>query len=452
MIGFAFLDRIINKGSVRSLKIKKNIIQMLFYKGGLIIIGFALVPITLNYVDADSYGLWLTLSSMVGWMSFFDIGINNGLKNKLTQALADEDYSKAKKYVSTTYAMLAIIFLPLMLILLLVAPAIDWCTMLNIASSNGNEILIVVCILIAYFCLNFILSTINIVIIADQRPADASLRTLIQQALSLFIIWGLSLVTHGSLIHLCVALCIAPLLVVIFFNFTLFKGRYKHISPSISFVDFSLAPDLMKLGIQFFIIQIAAIIQYQMISFLILRYYGATDVTCYNIAFNYFKVLTMFWGILTTPIWAAVTNAITLGDYNWISDMEKKYISLYFLISILGMIMLLISPFVYRVWIGDVVNISITLSFIVLLYNLTMMFGGIFVNIVNGSGKLKTQMIASLISPFVFFLVFYICNSILNLGIVSVFVAAIISNFNGLVLAPIQCMSIINNGKRKKLI
>mgnify|MGYP000199442594 FL=1 len=47
-----------------------------------------LIPITINYVNADNYGIWLTVSSIISWMSFFDIGINNGLKNKFAEAKA----------------------------------------------------------------------------------------------------------------------------------------------------------------------------------------------------------------------------------------------------------------------------------------------------------------------------------------------------------------------------
>lgn len=439
----SFYRTLVDSNNQRSAKAKKNILQMIFYKGGLIIIGLLLVPVTINYVDSENYGLWLTLSSMIGWMSFFDIGINNGLKNRLTQALAEGDIIKGKKYVSTTYALLCLIFIPLMIVLLICAQHLDWYSILSIPSESCKDILLVICILISYFCLNFILSTINVVIIADQKPADASLRTLLQQLLSLIIIWVLSICTEGSLIYLCLALCAAPLLVVMFFNITLFHGRYKEIAPSFSSIDFRVAPDLMKLGIQFFIIQIAAIIQYQMINFLIMRYYGATEVTSYNVAFNYFKVLTMFWGILTTPIWAAVTDAIANRDYKWIKNMQQKYLRFFCLIILAGGLMLLISPYIYSIWVGDAVDVSLSLSTFVLIYNMSMMFGSIFVNIVNGSGHLKVQMMASLISPAIFILTFYICNRLLELGIISVLIAAIVSNFNGLFLAPIQCHYII---------
>ena len=70
----------IKKGNERSIKAKKNILAMLFLKGGNILVNLMLIPITINYVNADNYGIWLTVSSIISWMSFFDIGINNGLK------------------------------------------------------------------------------------------------------------------------------------------------------------------------------------------------------------------------------------------------------------------------------------------------------------------------------------------------------------------------------------
>lgn len=87
---------LILRGSERSVKAKKNILYMLLIKGGNILIGLLLVPLTLEYVDSEKYGIWMALSSMVAWISFFDIGISNGLKNRLAEALACQDYDLCK--------------------------------------------------------------------------------------------------------------------------------------------------------------------------------------------------------------------------------------------------------------------------------------------------------------------------------------------------------------------
>lgn len=431
-------------GSERSLRIKKNVLAMLFIKGGIILLNLLLVPLTLNYVDNETYGLWLTLSSMIAWMSFFDIGINNGLKNKLAEALALGDYNLGKKYVSTTYAIISLIFIPLMIIGLIICPLLDWQSILNIEVDKVNGLLTAILIIIAYFGIQFILSTINIVLLADQRPADSSFRTLLQHLVSVIIIWILTQTTNGNLVNLCLALCTSPIIVLLLFNLTLFSGRYKRISPSLNFVDFSVAPALMKLGLQFFIIQIAAIIQFQLINFIILHYYGATEVTAYNIAHKYFNIVYMVWGILLTPLWAASTDAITKGDNGWIRNAAKRYLKILFLLMIISGLMLFAAPTAYDLWIGDKVSISFGLSLWNMIYFLVLMFGGIYVSILNGVGLLRVQTIASLISPVVFLVV---CYALIQYGyaVYSVLVAAVASNFNAYLLAPVQFYKYFNS-------
>ena len=73
------------------------------------------------------------------------------------------------------------------------------------------------------------------------------------------------------------------------------------------------------------------------------------------------------------------------------------------------------------------------------------MFGTVFVNILNGAGKLNLQMYSCLISPIGFLGVFYICNNIYELGVVSVIIASTLSNFNGFLIAPIQCRFYLRN-------
>lgn len=433
----------LNRGSSRSVKAKKNICWMLLIKGGNVLIGILLIPMTLGYVNSDTYGLWIALSSMIAWISFFDIGINNGLKNNLAKALAIGDHDKAKTYISTTYGILTLIFIPLMFMLLCAIPYVDWYSLLNI--SHADRLSASICVIVAYFCINFILSTIDIVLIADQRPADASFRGLIQQIVSLVIIFILTRTTQGSLLNLCLALCIPPVVIIALFSFTLFKGRYKQMAPSLKSIDFRQAPVLMKLGIQFFIIQIAGIIQYQMINFLIMRYYGAENVVSYNISYKYFNVLAMLWGIIIAPAWVAVTDAITKGEYGWVARMKHKYLQLFCVFACLGILMLLLSDVAYNLWIGDKVTVGIEISVVVLLYILVAMFGGIFVSIINGSGQLRLQMYASIVSPFVFISAFYLFSHIWQLGLISVILAAIISNFNGFVIAPLQCRQILKS-------
>lgn len=437
MSTFYKIKSFLNSGNARSAKAKKNILAMLFIKGGNILIGFLLVPLTIHYVDAETYGIWIAISSIVAWFSFCDIGLGNGLKNKLTESLAVGDMVLAKKYVSTTYALMTIIFVPLMLVMLIITPVLNWNSILNVTSVDSQGLVQAVSIVVAYFCINTIFSLINVILKADQRPADESLRSLIQQAVSLALIFLLTKLTQGSLTKLCLALCACPIVVITIFNFTLFSGRYKEIAPSFSCVDFKLAPSLFKLGVFFFIIQIAGVVQYQMTNFLIIHYYGAAEVTSYNIAYKLFNAIYMVWIILTTPLWPAVTDAITKGDLEWVRGTVKKYLKVFILFIVGSLALLAICGPVYQIWVGKDVFVPFSVSLWVMVFNLVMMFGNIFVMVLNGASIVKVQTIACCVSPALFLGCFFWLKS-LGLGVESIIISSILANFNGLVLAPIQ--------------
>lgn len=428
-------------GNTRTIAMKRNVLYMLLIKGGSIFLGMFTVPLTLGYVNNETYGLWLTISSMISWMSYFDIGINNGLKNNLAAAFAKNDFELGKRLVSTTYAVLILIFIPIMVVLLFVVQFIDLDSILNISSGSVRGLRLTVCITISYFCIQFILSTLNVILLADQKPADSSFRILCTQLFSIIIIYLLTLTTKGNLVYLCLASTFAPLLILFLFNVVLFSRRYKKIAPNIKYINFSLVPTLMNLGIKFFIIQIAVLIQFQLTNFLIMRYYGPSDVTEYNVAQKYFSMLFMVWNIIITPLWVATTDAFVREDFIWIRNALKKYLKLILVFLSLGILMFFVSPLFFKLWLHDTVMVSKGLSFWLLVYYFVQIFASVFVIVLNGCGVLKTQTITSIISPFVFLLVFFLLKGY-GVGFYSVLIASIVANFNGIVIAPIQCLQL----------
>ena len=98
---------LINSGSGRSVRAKKNIVSMFALRGVSIICSFLIVPLTINYVSSYEYGIWLTISSLVAWISFFDVGIGNGLRNKFIEAVENNQPVRARRLVSTAYAIIS---------------------------------------------------------------------------------------------------------------------------------------------------------------------------------------------------------------------------------------------------------------------------------------------------------------------------------------------------------
>jgi O-antigen/teichoic acid export membrane protein len=96
--------------SARTSSIKKEIVYSFLVKIISVISGVLSVPLIIDFLDKEQYGIWLTLSSVFAWLSFFDVGIGNGMRNKLTEALAINDKKLAQEYVSTTFVLISLIF------------------------------------------------------------------------------------------------------------------------------------------------------------------------------------------------------------------------------------------------------------------------------------------------------------------------------------------------------
>ena len=128
---------------------------------------FLLVPLTIGYISPDLYGVWMTLSSIMTWLVFLDIGFTQGMKNKVTEAIALNQWDRAKSLVSTTYFMMILIFIPLCLFLELIIPLVDWTKLLNVNVAYQLEIIKTVQILVVFFCMNMILNVLDSIVSAS---------------------------------------------------------------------------------------------------------------------------------------------------------------------------------------------------------------------------------------------------------------------------------------------
>jgi O-antigen/teichoic acid export membrane protein len=446
---FRFVSNLINKGQDRSIKAKKNIIASFLIRGVSIAISLVLVPLTINYINPSRYGIWLTLSSIVAWFSFFDIGLTQGLRNKFAEAKAKGEDDLAQIYVSTTYAILAIIFFFVWMIFLVANNYLNWAHILNISESMQSEISVLAVIIFSYFCLQFVLRVITTLIIADQQPAKSSLIDVLGQILSLVFIIILVKTTEGSLIKLGIALCLSPLLVLIGANLYFFKRVFKKYRPKFSKINFSYAKGLFNLGIIFFIIQVAGIIQYQTANIIIAQNFGTSDVTNYNIVYKYFGMLNMVFVIFLTPFWSASTEAYLKKDIQWIKNAIKKYNKLNLLLLAVGCIMLIFSETVYRLWLGEgTVVIGFQLSLWGLLYFILTMFATTYVYFLNGINALRIQFYACIISPIVYIVLAILLIKYYKMGVYALFISSIIANFNGYILSPLQYHMVINKNKK----
>lgn len=378
----------------RSKKVFKNIILSFGIKAASILIGMAIIPLTIDYIDTVKYGIWLTIGSITSWVTFFDIGLGNGMRNKLTTALALNENDNAKKYVSTTYALLTLISVTLFIIFFFINPFISWDAFLNVPSTFNENLSIILLIVFGAFFLQFILQLLNTVLIAVHDPALSSFISLIGQAAILITIIILKLTATGSLFIMVLVLSFAPLIVVVVASIILYKTRLKKIAPSFFFIDFRYAKSISSLGSVFFFIQIGTLILFQTDNIIIAKILGPEYVTKFNIIIKLFSVIIMLFSIIATPYWSAFTDAYTKKDYNWMTNSIKKLRQVWLFVSLIIIpAVVLAAKLICKVWIGDSIVIESSLSFIVGIYTILNLCLIINCYFLNGVGKLRMQLL-----------------------------------------------------------
>lgn len=370
---------------------KKNIVGSLFLKGISIIVQLMLVPLTLGYVSSELYGIWLTLSSVILWLNFFDIGFTLGLKNKLGEAIALSQWERGKTLVSTTYFMMCIIFVPLFVVLVLLVPLIDWASFLNVNSSYNASIQRAMYILSACFCLQMIVNVLTAVVSAYQKVALSSVFYVGGNLLSLITIFILTKCCPPSLEALALAVSVMPIIVTTISSIILFSGKFKKVAPSVRYIDKAYIKDLFSLGVKFFIIQIQVVIMTQSANFLISNLSGPNDVTAYNIAQKYTSVALMLFNIILSPLWPAFTDAYTRKDFAWMKNIYAKMNKICLFSTIGIVLMVAISPFVYHLWIGNKAEIPFIMTLLVALYTIICSWQALHVIMINGIGTVKLQ-------------------------------------------------------------
>ena len=389
---FQFITDFFVKGHPRSLLAKKNIVASFAIKGVGIAISLVLVPLTINYINPSRYGVWLTLSSIVVWLSFFDIGFGYGLRNRFAEALAEGKEELARIYVSTTYAILSLIIIALMLIFFVVNPFLNWSSILNSPPEMAGELSILAIIVFVFFCLRFVFQLINTVLAANQQPAKGSFVDLLGSIFSLTVIYILTKTTSGSLIYLGTVLSFTPVLVLIVSSLWFYNKGYKKFAPSFKFIRFSYAKDLMTLGLKFFIIQIAALVLFNTDNIIIIQILGSDAVTTYNVAFKLFSIIMMGFNIIATPLWSAFTDAYARKDFDWIKTTIKTLEKIWLGLIAATILILIASPLIFKLWLGDTVTVPFALSVTMAIYVIVSVWQTIHVFFLNGIGKVKLQL------------------------------------------------------------
>lgn len=419
-----FIEKIF-KGDPRTSLVKKNILYSFLIKGWSCIIQLLLVPLTLNCLNQYEYGIWLTINSILIWIDSFDIGLGNGLRNKLAESIAINDIHKGQIQISTTFVMLIMIMVPVFIAIYLFITYNNCHTLLNVNPDiipNLNGILI---LSFAIICMTFVFKFIGNIYLGLQLPAINNLLIVSGQTVSLIGIAILSKTEVSSLYSVACIYTLSPLFVYII-SYPITFTKYKYLRPRIKLFDKTELKGLFGLGINFFMVQLAGIVIFSSSNVLISNLFSPSEVTPYQISYRYFSLAIMIFTIIAAPLWSATTDAYSHKDMEWIKKTLRRMRIVMLLFFVCIGIMLTLSQIAYTIWIGKQINITWEMSTYMALYIIILIYSTCYSNMLFGIGKIRLITIITIIEAIIYIpLAIYLSK---HLGIEGVVLALITVN------------------------
>ena len=382
----------------RSSRLQKNILASFLAKGWSAVVVLMMVPLTLNCLGAYQNGVWLTISSLLVWIDQMDIGLGNGLRNRLATHVAHQEMEEARKVVSSTMAMLLCIVFPILLLLLALVWTTDVYSFLNVIPETIPELRLALVSAVTLVCMTFVLKLIGNVYMGMQLPAVSNLLIAIGQTFALIATWLLYITSHATFFNIVVVNTAGPLLAYLLAYPYTFHIRFPQLRPSMKFVNLRSALELGNLGLKFFWLQIAAILQFMTANILISRFFNPEMVTPYQIAYRYMSLVMVIFTVICMPFWNATTDAYERNDMAWIHQANEKMNWMTPGIALLLIIMVIVSPWVYEVWIGEACHVPLIMTAMMALYIFLLVVSMRYSFFLNGIGVLQLQLYMSIMN------------------------------------------------------
>lgn len=386
-------------GAVKNNKnILVNILGAFLVKGGSMLLTLFLLPAYLKFFGNDDIlGIWYTILSIINWVLVFDLGIGNGLRNKLPKALADKNDREAKTLVSSTYFSSAAVVVIIGIIGSVVIHLLNWNEILHINENDLSAATLTYAIQIVFIgvLIQFVLKLVTSILYAIQRSGIVNLLTLLSNVIIFIVIKLLPPGnTESSFIAISYFNILAvnlPLLVV---SMILFMGKLKAVRPSFKFWSKDTTKAVLKIGLTLLWLQLIFMVISSTNEFLITAFCGPAAVVEYQVYFKIFNSVAAICSLVLIPIWSAVTKAQVEKRYEWIKKTYKLLLEFSVLALLVLLAIVLVLQPVVNFWLKeDAITVTTTYAVIFALSGFIFLVHNVNTAIGNGFSYFKPQVI-----------------------------------------------------------
>lgn len=347
----------------RNRRLASGILTSVASRGVAALVPLVMIPLTLNYMGAETYGLWMAVTALTGMAAFADLGLGNGLMTKLAPCYAHDDHRTARTHISNAYAVVGLVAALLLMVLLATAGIVPWDSMLNSGGSGDGSsaasLVAVTCL--AAFIANIPLSLVVRVQYAYQMVGQAN----IWQATG--SLWSIPMVAGAVHWDLGVGMVVAaavvgPPLANIANSLWLYGRQRPELAPSFREIDGRQARQLLGLGGQFLVLTVVMSIATNADQLVTAHTLGLAAVTTYSVPARLFGQLGILVSLVNLPLWPANGEALAKGDTRWVRTITRRMtVASAAAVAVPGLAFVLFGDGLLSLWLGSDLGASAAL-------------------------------------------------------------------------------------------
>ena len=310
-----------------------------------------LVPLTIQYLGQERYGVWVVLSSLSTLLGIANIGLGAGLQNAVSAAAGRDDWTTAARYVSTAFIFVSVIAAGALLVLMCISALLSWPGILNVHDSGLRTEVHIAAVSVFSLCL----ASLPIAIL--QRTQAALLQGFVPDAwravgsfLTLVTVY-MATQAKASLPTLVILLSGIPVLTASVNVVLAFRTANASLRPRLKYFDWHLCKELTADGALFTTSQASQLVMSVAPVFIAARLFGVATAGCVGLVQKLTQLPTAGISLIGLALWPAFTEAEAHGDLQWIRAATRRLAyGAAFAILFLVPVTAAVTPRVVHVW------------------------------------------------------------------------------------------------------
>jgi O-antigen/teichoic acid export membrane protein len=358
------------------------------------------IPIARTALPADLFGVWMMLTGLLTFFAFADLGVGNGVLNRITAAHAAGDLDEQRRVMRAGYACtgtMGALVLASWLCWGQLAP-VPTAFVGSVALEHQSEVMRALNVFFLLLAMNIPASLVQKMQLGRQRgqwvgiaQAGGAVGTLIGVPVSLSLGGGLAALVVASL-----GMQVAANLV----STVLWCGRLSKTEEWTSATQHHRLPEwhavvaLMRTGALFLVLQLAVAFAFQSDAIVIVHQLGQAAYGDFAVVQRVFLAASSILLAGLSGLWPAIGEALARDDAAWVKrTLLRSYAIVFAVMGVTCVLLATFMPQILSLWIGMTAPVATALLVTLAAWTTMEALGNVSGAFLNAAGMLRVQIL-----------------------------------------------------------